>query len=276
MLSKVYLKTTNKIKVHNEVNAGGWRLLTSTTDDLTLTNGITGSDNTYNNMRWVHQSYSTTIPMSHEYDSTAMFTYLGGTWQYETAGANIASDRRLKTDIRPLWNAFLNLKAPSINNVHDDEDDMRTPESGSKNALSAVRQLRPVAFEYKKGGESKYSRYGFIAQEVELILPSLVQEQPSGHKVLQIRDLLAVLTLAIQRIDFDLEETRHTLDDIEHDFEKDISTLHPRIADLEVLLRETFKSMLVSEPEAATGELQQTDLVDALSKEEIDSLLKFI
>ena len=52
-----------------------------------------------------------------------------------------------------------------------------------------------VSFQYKRTSESKYSRYGFIAQEIERVLPNLVQtNDQTGTLALLNNDLVAVLT----------------------------------------------------------------------------------
>ncbi|CAK9010054.1 unnamed protein product, partial [Durusdinium trenchii] len=50
-----------------------------------------------------------------------------------------------------------------------------------------LRQLRPVSFKFKNGPEAKYSRYGFIAQELQEVLPSVVRSvQTDGREHLAV------------------------------------------------------------------------------------------
>lgn len=60
-----------------------------------------------------------------------------------------------------------------------------------------LRELRPVSFRFREGRESKYIRYGFVAQEVEKILPNLVRTKKDTKAILY-SDLVALLTLASQ------------------------------------------------------------------------------
>ena len=39
----------------------------------------------------------------------------------------------------------------------------------------ALRELRPVAYRFRAGAEAKYTRFGFIADELERVLPELVR-----------------------------------------------------------------------------------------------------
>jgi hypothetical protein len=77
----------------------------------------------------------------------------------------------------------------------------RTSPSSSSPSTSAaewvLRELRPVSFAFRKGPESKFVRYGFVAQEVERVLPDLVHTRGETKHVAY-QDLLAVLTLAGQ------------------------------------------------------------------------------
>ncbi|CAE7897069.1 unnamed protein product [Symbiodinium necroappetens] len=80
---------------------------------------------------------------------------LHGTWYIVNP-----TDRRLKTEITPLR-----------------------------------RQLRPVSYSFKAGSESKYMRFGFIADELETTVPQVVR---SGGTKQAPEDLIALLTAAGQ------------------------------------------------------------------------------
>jgi hypothetical protein len=101
--------------------------------------------------------------------------HLHGTW---TADSSIStSDRRLKKDIEPLE---------------------RTIEHSA-----VLRELRPVSFVMKDDGgiHTNKRRYGFIAQELERVLPDIVFALDNDTKAVAYQDLIAVLTLAIQEQD---------------------------------------------------------------------------
>jgi len=46
--------------------------------------------------------------------------------------------------------------------------------------------------------EAKNLRFGFIAQEVEKFLPSLVRTDGRGEKALMYNDIIAILTMTLQ------------------------------------------------------------------------------
>merc|ERR1719321_1632791 len=61
-----------------------------------------------------------------------------------------------------------------------------------------LRELRPVAYRFNRGAEAKYMRLGFIAQELESVLPMLtrpISEAAGGEpfKGVVITDLIAML-----------------------------------------------------------------------------------
>ncbi len=65
--------------------------------------------------------------------------------------------------------------------------------------LDTIMDLRPVSFDWK-GGNSAFKNLGFIAQEVETIIPNLVSiDQDNGYKQLNTTGLIPVLTKAIQQ-----------------------------------------------------------------------------
>ena len=64
--------------------------------------------------------------------------------------------------------------------------------------LDTIMNLRPVDFNWKSGA-SIYKNLGFIAQEVETLIPNLVSiDQDNGYKQLNTTGLIPVLTKAIQ------------------------------------------------------------------------------
>lgn len=83
---------------------------------------------------------------------------------YDATGYHPSSDRRLKEDITELG-----------------------PE--------AAKQLIPVRFRYK--GDDKL-HYGFIAQDVQRIIPEVVQESENGYLTLTYHELIAPLYALVQ------------------------------------------------------------------------------
>merc|ERR1719238_1999904 len=74
-----------------------------------------------------------------------------------------------------------------------------------------LRELRPVSFKFRRGPESKYSRYGFVAQELARVLPQIVREIDGYHHV-RYQDIVAVLTLTAQQQQNQLEALEKTVE----------------------------------------------------------------
>jgi hypothetical protein len=116
---------------------------------------------------------------------------LHGAWVSDVQVA--ASDRRLKRDIMPVDEAVSALGV--------------APADVSESSLSWVmRALRPVAYHFKRGVESKYQRYGFIADEVAQLLPDIARPLDPTQKDdpivgLVYSDLIALLVAQLQRHD---------------------------------------------------------------------------
>merc|ERR1712032_1233756 len=78
-----------------------------------------------------------------------------------------------------------------------------------------LRELRPVSFYLKRGPEAKYLKFGFIAQELESVFPNLVRTVgPDNSKAIASQDLIAVLTLALQMLQKDLDEQRRQTEEL--------------------------------------------------------------
>ena len=75
----------------------------------------------------------------------------------------------------------------------------------SFDAMEIVNQLRPVSFEWKEPQDSgmEGAQLGFIAQEVEEVLPEavLTQDNEEQTKGLKYNALIPVLTKAIQELE---------------------------------------------------------------------------
>lgn len=113
---------------------------------------------------------------------------LHGTW-YTDATVTI-SDRTMKSNIRPLLDTMQkNREVSQKNETAPDAgvDGPSDPDSGPANVSQStmswvLRQLRPVSYNFKSGSESKHMRFGFIADEMERILPQVVRELPGEDK----------------------------------------------------------------------------------------------
>eukprot|EP00928_Gymnodinium_smaydae_P020509 TRINITY_DN17926_c0_g1_i3.p1 TRINITY_DN17926_c0_g1~~TRINITY_DN17926_c0_g1_i3.p1 ORF type:complete len:227 (-),score=49.19 TRINITY_DN17926_c0_g1_i3:172-852(-) len=135
------------------------------------------------------------------------------------------SDRRLKKEVVPLHRTLLARMDVLQARPSSQPTASAAEELGSMPALQprqldgrrsevtnwVLRELRPVSFVYRKGDESKTlpqpRRYGFIAQDVERVLPELVHDTGST-KYLIYQDLIAMITMVVQDLQARLDQYR--------------------------------------------------------------------
>ena len=94
-------------------------------------------------------------------------------------------------------------------------------------ALDKVNELRPISYTWNdlhrsKFGDDEGLNYGFIAQEVEAVIPEFITQDPEGYFYYNPSGIEAILTAAIQELDQRIA-----------DFEKENQGLKQRIAALE-------------------------------------------
>jgi hypothetical protein len=126
----------------------------------------------------------------------------GGSW-------SVASDARLKKDVRPL--------------------------SG---ALDKLLALRGVTFEYidpEKIHELSGERMGLIAQEVEKVFPDWVETGKDGYKRVTVRGMEALVPEALREL---RDEQNEKIAEIEKEKQSEIDALKQRMEKLERLLNE--------------------------------------
>lgn len=96
------------------------------------------------------------------------------------------------------------------------------PKGEDAGALWMLRQLRPVSYYFKKGSESKYMRFGFIADELESVVPQVVRQgrsdELSNPKSVVYTDLIALLTAAAQGQQQVIERQQGRMDKLLSDF----------------------------------------------------------
>jgi hypothetical protein len=141
---------------------------------------------------------------------------LHGAW---TSDATVTtSDRRLKRDIIPLTEA-----------LGDRENRPAHAEAGW-----ALRELRPVAYKFRAGAEAKYTRFGFIADEIAKVLPELIRpltQEPDGPMGIVLPDLIALLVEQAQKQQRTVERLSSRVDALEHDLATRVTALEAAFAD---------------------------------------------
>jgi hypothetical protein len=133
------------------------------------------------------------------------------------------SDRRLKKDIMPLQRTLRDALSNAISEGASDQAGGAVDAAGAQQPSGAkaapqkpgtlaadstlwlLRQLRPVSYSFKKGAESKYMRFGFIADELESVVPQVVRNVGNRNradyedqKAVVYQDLIALLVAASQ------------------------------------------------------------------------------
>jgi len=194
----------DNLSVRGSIRLGGYNK---------IANGA-NSDNTY--ARFQDTEIDFTVAATRKLSMTQTQGSLHGVWVADTAVT--ASDRRLKTSIEPLQRTL----AAHHRKQHGGSEQRSgggllrrgSAQSEEGRARSAhespvgwlLRELRPVSFHLKKGAEAKYLKFGFIAQEVENVFPNLVHTGQDEMKAIAMQDLIAVLTLALQTLQSQMEE----------------------------------------------------------------------
>jgi hypothetical protein len=69
-----------------------------------------------------------------------------------------------------------------------------------ENALDIIQQLRPVKYKWNKQNNEQ-EHIGFIAQEVEKVIPSIVNQTNTGVKAIAYQKIIPLLTQGIQEHD---------------------------------------------------------------------------
>jgi hypothetical protein len=138
---------------------------------------------------------------------------LHGSWSAESS--LVTSDRRLKKEIMPLQRTLrnvMNTQEPPASLTEASAEPLAMPSAttatrggpGDDGAMWLLRQLRPVSYSFRKGAESKYMRFGFIADELESVVPQVVRtvgnKQVADQKAVVYQDLIALLAAATQSL----------------------------------------------------------------------------
>merc|ERR1712085_183788 len=106
------------------------------------------------------------------------------------------------------------------------------------------RQLRPVAFSLKTDLESKRTSFGFLAQELQALYPSVVHAGTSvegsvpNPLSVSYQDLIAVITLTVQQEMSRLDLVQNLLVQVETTAERHETVLQSSEAKIQILEQE--------------------------------------
>jgi len=149
--------------------------------------------------------------------------YAGGTlhglWtmDYDGSGMFQYSDRRLKENIRPLFKTLAaSTRGPDAREDSHEMDDKASRDTGNQRSWNDIlQQLRPVSYDLRS--DPGKERFGFIADEMEQVLPQVTRTQPKedGRMGIIYEDLIAVLVNAMQDLFSDMTQLRPRLDSVE-------------------------------------------------------------
>ena len=106
---------------------------------------------------------------------------------------------------------------------------------------SLIRQIRPVSFKYKSSSDSKFSRFGFIAQELEAILPNVIHnDEGTGMKYVRYQDMIAVIALGIQSVDQRLIKMDQKVSSVQKKVDVNFLNLSDRLKTIEFLIKKVL------------------------------------
>lgn len=176
---------------------------------------------------------------------------LHGSWNVESS--LVTSDRRLKTNIMPLQRTLREVVAPrgekkaptGIAGVPSPSQSIGAKNAASDGALWLLRQLRPVSYSFRKGMDSKFMRFGFIADELESVIPEVVRRpgdrDVEDQKAVVYQDLIALIAAATQSQ------------------QKLIETQQARVAQLEEMQQKMMQKIMALEEAKAEEEKNAKD-----------------
>jgi hypothetical protein len=100
--------------------------------------------------------------------------------------------------------------------VYETSDSTLKENINTLTSLEKVKQLRGVRYQLKKDEEHK-EKIGLIAQEVEPIIPEVIQTSPEGEKAIAYSKLVAILIEAIKEQQQTIEKLQAHVETIEND-----------------------------------------------------------
>jgi len=84
-------------------------------------------------------------------------------------------------------------------------------------ALEKTQRLKGVTYQWMNNGETSI---GFIAQEVEQVIPEIVSTDERGYKSLDYGKLTSLLVEAVKELSRQLQQQQRTIKSLEREIEK--------------------------------------------------------
>ncbi len=127
-----------------------------------------------------------------------------------------SSDRNLKTDIAPLEGSLekiLQLRSVSYRYIRRDYSKAYQPPEGTEYANEEQRlRAEATALQAKNSGHPDGEYKGFIAQEVQEIVPELIHVDPEGNLAMDYTSVISMLVEAVQEQQAQIEALTARLD----------------------------------------------------------------
>lgn len=125
-----------------------------------------------------------------------------------------------------------NISAVSVNQTSDAR--LKKNVSTLTSGLAMVNRLRGVRYNWKDESKPE-SKIGFIAQEVEEILPELVMTKEDGYKAVNYSEITAVLVEAVKELSAQVEALKAENNTLKAEASK-VEAMEDRLAKIEALL----------------------------------------
>jgi hypothetical protein len=122
--------------------------------------------------------------------------------------SNSISSYTMPFNLRIECNLFVADDITAFSTYYTSDKNLKHDISNLNNCYDIVSNLNPVGFKWIKNNEESV---GFIAQDVEQIIPSIVKTDNNSYKVLAETKIITYLVGAIQELDKELRELEETL-----------------------------------------------------------------
>jgi len=178
--------------INNLTIARNASTIEGTTEDLTCDIGSITVDLIYDGTTW--QVYANTGPSGVDVeDDTTTNATVYPMWSATSSGNVSAGLTTSKLYFNPSTGVFT---ATDLNSLSDLT--LKDNIQPLQEALSLVRQLEPVSFDWRDTGSHAY---GVIAQDIEQVLPSVVQQDPQTQlRAVSYTQLVPLLIQAVKEL----------------------------------------------------------------------------
>lgn len=201
---------TQKVNLYNKTSIGtsdGYLSLGSYSNEICIS-GVDNGD-LYINYRPSHNGSAPTAWIWCAGSSSSRATFFIG--ELRSYGISASGNLTVTGDITSEGTmAMARLASSSDRKLKDN-----IAEVSAEQSMSIIRQLRPTTWDWKKDGKKSY---GFIAQEVEPIVPEMVVNMEHLH--LEYNQLHAFEIGAIQHIDSEVEILKRRVNELENELKQ--------------------------------------------------------